>query len=579
MSKIIEKLPQELLDASNIFSMKLEWARRIPVYEIHKWWARRYSGIVRLFLIYSQLEQKVLKKVDNFEKFVENLYYYPPKMKGTLLDPFCGGGTIIIEGSKLGFKSFGIEINKLPCLFLSSINQLNSNEHIELNVIEKKIITLSKKLKHLWTTRCERNHTAFIIHSFLARKNSHFLLKFNEVVKNKNYIIYFCEKCRKLIKASKKIEECPYCRNNFKTKWKNEKSTNNFEPYVIEYFCPQCNKRGFKVASVTDIKKFNVKIKKKCFPIPNLNETRRLLNMGFKDFADLLTPRQYLTFKMFLEMFKKQPYRNLAKLLVSDALRSCSLLAYYSWKYRKVIPGFVIKSYWIPFQPVELNPLSFIISNGKLYPLGRGNIISSLRKLRRAIDFLKENKIESNFKVFCGPAQEILKKINETFNLIFTDPPYANLQYYSDLSLFNLAIIRELDRNYLEKMIREEIVMRNKRDIKRYKEGLFKVFSLAKQKLSKNGKIILTFHHSDISMFYNLLEVFKKLSLSLEAIYPVVGESSGKLSKRKIYLDLLFVFSKKRKRNPYYTFTSVSFTKYDKLIQEIIPKLIDFYCE
>ena len=128
-------------------------------------------------------------------------------------------------------------------------------------------------------------------------------------------------------------------------------------------------------------------------------------------------------------------------------------------------------------------------------------------------------------------------------------------------------------------MIREEIVMRNKRDIKRYKEGLFKVFSLAKQKLSKNGKIILTFHHSDISMFYNLLEVFKKLSLSLEAIYPVVGESSGKLSKRKIYLDLLFVFSKKRKRNPYYTFTSVSFTKYDKLIQEIIPKLIDFYCE
>ena len=47
--KVIERIPQELLDATNEFAKNLEWSRRLPIYEIHKWWARRYSGIVRLF--------------------------------------------------------------------------------------------------------------------------------------------------------------------------------------------------------------------------------------------------------------------------------------------------------------------------------------------------------------------------------------------------------------------------------------------------------------------------------------------------------------------------------------------------
>jgi adenine-specific DNA methylase len=351
-------------------------------------------------------------------------------------------------------------------------------------------------------------------------------------------------------------------------------------PYAIEYYCSFCNKRDFKVATPEDIERFNLNFKRKLFKIPSLNETRRLIKAGLNDFSQLLTSRQLYTYHIFLNSFKTEPYRTIAKLLISDSLRSCSLLAYYSPKYRKVIPGFVIKSYWLPPQPVELNPLSYSFSSNtkELISLGRGTIISTLRKLRRAKDFIQSQKVPLNFKIYHGPAQEVIPKLNTKFNVIFTDPPYGDYQFYSDLSLFSLSVTREIDSESLKKLLEEEIVLRDKKDLIMYKNKLHYVFNLAVSKLLEGGKVIVTFHHYDTSILYEFLDVFKSLPISLHAIYPIAGESSGHLIKRKLYLDLVFVFGKE-KRKPYYAFTSKLYTKYDKKLQDMIEKLVDFYEE
>ncbi len=580
--KIIERVPQELLDATNEFAKNLEWSRRLPIYEIHKWWARRYSGIVRLFLIYSYLDYNKLNCVKDFNKFVSKLYWDPPKANGkTLLDPFCGGGTIILEASKLGFESYGIEINKLAHLILASYKELDK---LNIHKLKGEIINFAEKInKELWRTKCKKGHNAIIIHTFLVWKDKkgNLQIRTNKIKDlNGDKSVYYCEKCDQVFEEKSNISYCPFCGNDLHKQHNRQKEYCELYPYALEYYCPICGVREVKKVDKQDVEKFfnhNLKMTEAeigtVTKIPSLNETSRLIKNGIKYFDELLTPRQKITFYEFLKKFRGTPYEKISKLMVSDSLRSCSLLAYYSPKYKKVIPGFVIKSYWLPIQPVELNPVSFI-DNGFLKPLGRGNLISSYKKIFKA--FKNDHGYVNNYKVYLGASQDILKKLRKKFDIVFTDPPYADYQYYSDLSLFNLSFLQELNKEYMDYLLNKEIILREKSEIDGYISKLLEVFALIKKYLSTNGKLIITFHHPDVKVIKKFVSIFRQLQLNLDAVYPVFGESSGKLSKRKLYLDLLFVFSKK-KRETYSVPTTIYMTKEDERLIQFIDEILEDY--
>lgn len=576
--KVIDKIPKELLDATNRFAIRLEWARRRPIYEIHKWWARRYSGIIRLFLIYSYLDYNSIKNVNNYNDFVVELYNNPPTVSNSsLLDPFCGGGTIILEASRLGFNAYGIEINKLAYMILDVYKYLKK---ADLTQFKKELINFAQEINSdIWSTKCIHGHNAFIIHTFLAWKNSNGIiqLKHNKLMDlSNNFGVFYCEKCDSIFKAKKDIDYCPKCFKEFNNNVENPKEYVELYPYAIEYYCPYCATRGLKALDELDRINFNgVNNIRICdFKIPELNETKRLIDKGFRYFDELLTPRQKMTFIKFLERFKGTAYEKISKIMVSDSLRSCSLLAYYSPKYRKVIPGFIIKSYWLPIQPVELNPLSFINDNGTLKPLGRGNLISSYRKLLRAAKNGYEYKYD--FQIYLGAAQDLLKDIKRKFDVVFTDPPYADYQFYSDLSLFSLSILGEADNHYINYLLNKEIVLRNQSKWESYLANIKKVFKLVREKLKKSGRIIITYHHSNINIIKAFIKIFKDIGLNLDAVYPVIGESSGKLTPRKMYIDLLFVFSKESK-DTYWVSTDIYFTQHDKKLIESIGEIIDEY--
>jgi len=580
--KVIERIPQELLDATNEFAKNLEWSRRLPIYEIHKWWARRYSGIVRLFLVYSYLDHNKLNGVKDFNKFVSKLYWDPPKINGkTLLDPFCGGGTIILEASKLGFESYGIEINKLAHLILTSYEELNK---LNIHKLKEEIIDFAEKInKELWRTKCKKGHEAVIIHTFLAWKDKKGSLqirsnKIKDLDGDKS--VYYCEKCEQIFEEKSDISYCPLCGNDLYKQHNGQKEYYKLHPYALEYYCPICGVREIKKVDKQDIGNFfnrNFKTAKTKIQtvtkIPSLNETNRLIKNGIKYFDELLTPRQKITFYEFLKRFRGTPYEKISKLMVSDSLRSCSLLAYYSPKYKKVIPGFVIKSYWLPIQPVELNPVSFI-DNGLLKPLGRGNLISSYKKIFKVLK--NDHGYVNNYKVYLGASQDILKKLRKKFDIVFTDPPYADYQYYSDLSLFNLSFLRELDKEYMDYLLDKEIVLREKSELENYVLKLLEIFALIKKRLSTNGKLIITFHHPDVKVIKEFVSIFRQLQLNLDAVYPVFGESSGKLSKRKLYLDLLFVFSKNKKAT-HFVPTAIYLTREDERLIRFIDRIVEDY--
>ncbi len=78
-----------------------------PIYQMHKWFARRASCVFRAILL-GALKPAGTKIMEEFYKDHSN----DPDTKGQIvLDPFMGGGTTIVEALRLGCKVVGIDLN------------------------------------------------------------------------------------------------------------------------------------------------------------------------------------------------------------------------------------------------------------------------------------------------------------------------------------------------------------------------------------------------------------------------------------------------------------------------------------
>ena len=78
-----------------------------PIYQMHKWFARRASCVFRAILL------AAMKPVgaDIMEEFYKDHTNDPDTNGKVILDPFMGGGTTVVEALRLGCKVIGIDLN------------------------------------------------------------------------------------------------------------------------------------------------------------------------------------------------------------------------------------------------------------------------------------------------------------------------------------------------------------------------------------------------------------------------------------------------------------------------------------
>jgi len=78
-----------------------------PIYQMHKWFARRASCVFRAILL------GALKPAGTniMEEFYKDHSHDPDTNGKVILDPFMGGGTTIVEALRLGCKVVGIDLN------------------------------------------------------------------------------------------------------------------------------------------------------------------------------------------------------------------------------------------------------------------------------------------------------------------------------------------------------------------------------------------------------------------------------------------------------------------------------------
>ena len=85
-----------------------------PIYQMSKWWARRRSSVFRSMLIAAAA--KAPEDKSHAAKLVWDNYYANHQKKGTfkhlkVADIFMGGGTTLVEGSRLGMQMVGNDLN------------------------------------------------------------------------------------------------------------------------------------------------------------------------------------------------------------------------------------------------------------------------------------------------------------------------------------------------------------------------------------------------------------------------------------------------------------------------------------
>jgi putative DNA methylase len=85
-----------------------------PIYQMSKWWARRRSSVFRSLLLSASM--KAPDDPSQAAKAVWDVYYANHQKKRSfanikVADIFMGGGTTVVEGSRLGMQMFGNDLN------------------------------------------------------------------------------------------------------------------------------------------------------------------------------------------------------------------------------------------------------------------------------------------------------------------------------------------------------------------------------------------------------------------------------------------------------------------------------------
>jgi SAM-dependent methyltransferase len=91
-------------------------ALKKPIYGMSKWWARRQPSVFRSMLLAAAM--RAPDDESKAAKAVWDVYYANHQKRGSfhhlkVAEPFMGGGTTIVEGSRLGMEMFGCDLNPI----------------------------------------------------------------------------------------------------------------------------------------------------------------------------------------------------------------------------------------------------------------------------------------------------------------------------------------------------------------------------------------------------------------------------------------------------------------------------------
>jgi hypothetical protein len=91
-----------------------------PIYEMHKWFARRASCVSRDSARGAEAVGPAGRNAGLMAEFYKNHADDPDTQGKVVLDPFMGGGTTVVEALRLGCKPIGIDLNPVAWFIIKT---------------------------------------------------------------------------------------------------------------------------------------------------------------------------------------------------------------------------------------------------------------------------------------------------------------------------------------------------------------------------------------------------------------------------------------------------------------------------
>ncbi|AGB36718.1 DUF1156 domain-containing protein [Natronococcus occultus] len=376
-----------------------------PVYTMHKWWARRLGSVFRTMVLYSLADrelsvtgtrQSTLGEDDGLPKIdwddPEALWQYyleDVDFDGkTVLDPFMGGGTSVVESLRLGCTAIGSELNPVAWFVVKK-----EVEPVDLDVLdaafEQLEATVGREIRDYYRTDCpdcEDDHRAASMYQFwvnevpclecaepVALFNDYRLAEARSAANDRDIVV--CPGCRHVFETDDYRTEtaCPDCSWEFVPETAGTVDGGSYTCphceagtgmsiveavdrygaperalYAVEYYCSESGEKGYKPASSFDRELFataqaELAETRDSLPIPTTERYRgssdRARKYGFERYDQMFNDRQLLCLGKLLAAIADLEDRNVREFLLlafSDSLAFNNMFCEYHSSENKI---------------------------------------------------------------------------------------------------------------------------------------------------------------------------------------------------------------------------------------------------
>ena len=488
-----ELLTRSLLDAGNLpvsaiaRIAKREGMRPRPVYQAHKWFARRFATTAR-----SLLAASVTAPTGDFWK----AYYGASDCKGlTVLDPFMGGGVMLLEAARLGADVLGVDVEPVACVVADFQGRLWDLPDLgdALRGLKAKV---GDRLAEFYASQDETGAENRLLHAFWVQTvecaecachfDAHPTFRFAWDEKT-NHQWVACRECSQVLegelsakylqcscgKRTKPMSGhwdhgaavCPDCRHT-------ERLIDNAErvgppkfrifavetiPDGVERRYPNIQRR-IRTARATDVEVFEraklefqrlsesgvLSMPSAVIPRDGRSDDR-LLRYGYVGYGDLFNARQKLHLVVLADEVTKiedARVREAMAISFSDHLKTNNMMCGYAGGWRRLSPLFAIRAYRHIARPVEINP--WLEHNGRgTFPNAVRATVQAAKSLRQSVEPTLAGLVQKvpphrpkTWDIRVGDSRMLDHIADDTVDLVLTDPPYFDYIAYSELGHF-----------------------------------------------------------------------------------------------------------------------------------------------
>ncbi len=189
--------------------------------------------------------------------------------------------------------------------------------------------------------------------------------------------------------------------------------------------------------------------------------------------------------------------------------------------------------YMIRRRQMEQNPLVVF----RRSCVDKQGVISSLRDARTSLpvklkvfDFNKSKKIRPTANLTYGilDVADLSKRIpDKSIDFIITDPPYAGLVPYLDLSLVWLMWLHKIDKKYLPDLQSEITIKKGQIGRDEYRRRLQNAFKQLHRVLKDDGYIVITFHHKKLREWNDFVHAVRLAGFKFDKVTHQYNRRSG----------------------------------------------------